>query len=176
MRRGRLALSVVALAIGLTGCSQAGTPQVSSEEAAQIGVATGRITVACGTADELRAFGGPGQPGLGGEQSIAISGARKLAAVYRHDHSHIYQGESVGAVVHDSILLLGTCRLGRARRLLTRTLRSSKTPQASGVSSSAAQRSATDSYTAAAPDSLSSSIANPPVRTAIVSTPAWRAA
>jgi hypothetical protein len=122
MSRRRWAGPVLALAFGLSGCSQAGMPQVSSDEAAKIGVATGRITVACGTAEELRAFGGPREPGLAGEESIAASGARKLAAVYRHDHSRIYQGESVGAVMNDSIALLGKCRLQRARRLLMRAM------------------------------------------------------
>jgi hypothetical protein len=42
--------------------------------------------------------------------------------VYRHDHSRIYQGESVGAVMNDSIALLGKCRLQRARRLLMRAM------------------------------------------------------
>jgi hypothetical protein len=110
----------VGLTLALAGCAQAGTPQVSSGEAASIGVATGRIAVACGTAEELRAFGGPHPPGLAGQESIAVSGARKLAEVYRHDHGHIYQGESVGAVLHDTISLLGDCGLGRARRLLRR--------------------------------------------------------
>jgi hypothetical protein len=97
-------------------------PQVPSQQAAQIGVATSRIAVACGTAEELRAFGRPPQPGLAGQDSIASSGALKLAAVYRHDHGHIYQGESVGAVVHDSIALLGDCGLNKARHVLRRAL------------------------------------------------------
>jgi hypothetical protein len=124
MRWRRLG-AAVGLAATLVGCGQAGMPQVSSDEAAKIGVATGRITVACGTAEELRAFGGPHEPGLAGQESIALSGARKLAAVYRNDHSRIYQGESVGAVVHDSIALLGNCKLDRARRFLKHALESS---------------------------------------------------
>lgn len=116
--------AVLGLAAAVAGCGQAGMPQVSSGEAARIGVATGRITVACGTAEELRAFGGPHQPGLAGQESIAVSGARKLAAVYRNDHSRIYQGETVGAMVHDSISLLGDCQLEKARGLLSRALSS----------------------------------------------------
>lgn len=114
--------TVVGLTAAVVGCGQAGMPQVSSQEAARIGVATGRITEACGTAEELRAIGGRRQPGLAGQASIAISGARKLASVYRNDHARIYQGESVGAVVHDSIALLGQCGLVRARQLLRRAL------------------------------------------------------
>lgn len=117
----RSALTAAAV-LALTGCAQGGMPQVSSQEAAELGVGTGRITVACGTADELRAFGGSHPQGLAAQQSIALSGARKLSEVYRHDQSHIYQGESVGAVLHDTISLLGHCRLGRARSLLLRAL------------------------------------------------------
>jgi hypothetical protein len=113
--------AVVTLAAA--GCGEAGTPYVTLSEAAKLGVGTGRITVACGTADELRAFGGGHPAGLAAQESIASSGVRKLAAVYRHDQTHTYQGESVGAVLHDSLSLLGDCRLDRARALLLRVLR-----------------------------------------------------
>jgi hypothetical protein len=115
-------LALVALAGALAGCSQAGVPRVSLSEAARIGVATERIAVACGTAAELRAFAGPNPPGLKDQESIALSGTRKLAAVYAHDHSRIYQGESVGAVVHDSISLLKGCGLPTGQKALQRAL------------------------------------------------------
>lgn len=100
-------------------------PYVTLSEAAELGVGTSRITAACGTADELRAFGEPDPRRLASQESIAISGVRKLAAVYRHDRSHTYQGESVGAVIHDTISLLGECRLERARTRLVGVLRHS---------------------------------------------------
>lgn len=121
MRARLLMLTLGALMAA--GCSQAGTPQVSTKEAAKIGVATSRITVACGAAGELRAFGGARPRGLATQESIALSGARKLAAVYAHDQSHIYQGESVGGVVHESISLLDSCGLPKAGKLLLTALR-----------------------------------------------------
>lgn len=105
------------------GCSEAGTPYVSLQEAAKIGVATSRITTACGDAEELAALGPPPKRHLGRQESIAISGVRKLAGVYAHDHSHIYQGESVGGVVNDSLSLLRSCGLPSARRALLRAIR-----------------------------------------------------
>ena len=120
--RGRLTGLLVLAAMAAGGCSQAGMPGVSLTEAAQLGVGTNRIAVACGTADELKAFGGPHPSGLAAEESIAISGVRKLAAVFDRDQRDIYQGESVGAVVHDSIALLDGCGLIRARALLIRVL------------------------------------------------------
>jgi hypothetical protein len=110
------------MAIAAAGCGQAGMPYVTLDEAARLGVGTGRITVACGTADELRAFGGAQARGLTAQESIAESGVQKLAAVYGHDQTHTYQGESVGAVLHDTASLLGTCRLDQARRQLLRVL------------------------------------------------------
>lgn len=126
MRSRRLVIALaLAAAVQSAGCSQAGMPFVSLGEAAKLGVATTRITVACGTADELRAFGGARPRGLAAEESIALSGARKLAGVYAHDQTRTYQGESVGGVVHDSISLLANCRLPKARKLLLKALKQS---------------------------------------------------
>jgi hypothetical protein len=118
----RRVVLLAALAVGLAGCSQPGTQLPYPGEAAKVGVATERIAVACGYAYQQRAFGGPNPPGLGHLSSIAVSGARKLAGVYSRYQSEIFQGESIGAVVHDSISLLGRCRLPAARRILTRAL------------------------------------------------------
>lgn len=122
IRRTWAGWSTLAVAVLAAGCSQAGTPQVSTREAAKIGVATSRITAACGTAGELRAFGGARPRGLARQESVALSGARKLAGVYAHDQSHIYQGDSVGGVVHDSISLLDSCGLPKAGELLLAAL------------------------------------------------------
>jgi hypothetical protein len=113
----------VAVAVGLVGaaagCAQPGT-QVSMTEAAKLDVATNRISVACGYAEELGASGRRrASPEFAFVESIAVSGARKLASVYAADQSHIYQGESVGAVVGDSISLLGDCGLPQAREMLS---------------------------------------------------------
>jgi hypothetical protein len=82
-------------------------------------VATSRISVACGYLEELTATSGrraaAQRPWI---ESIAVSGVRKLASVYAHDQSDIYQGESVGAIVNDSISLLHDCGLSGARKVL----------------------------------------------------------
>jgi hypothetical protein len=121
-RATRALLTLAVAAVLVAGCSQAGTPQVSTKEAAKIGVATSRMTVACGRTGELRAFGGARPRGLAAQESIAVSGARKLAAVYAHDQTHIYQGESVGGLVHESLSLLDNCGLSRAGKLLLAVL------------------------------------------------------
>lgn len=118
---GRRLVSVAVLlalaAVCLGGCAQPGTPAPSAE-AAKLDVATGRISVACGYLEELTAFPGRHAPQRPWIESIAVSGARKLASVYAHDQSSIYQGESVGAIVNDSISLLHDCGLSGARKVL----------------------------------------------------------
>lgn len=114
-------MAVLALALAAPACSQPGT-QVSTTQAAELDVATSRISVACGYAEELGAQGPPSAAARGRVESIAASGAAKLASVYARDETDIYQGESVGAIVHDSISLLGDCDLPGARRMLERAL------------------------------------------------------
>jgi hypothetical protein len=112
---------LAALALCGVGCSEPGT-QPPASAAAKLGVATSRISVACGYADELMAFGGKHAPGLGVIESIATSGAAKLAGVYRRNQTWIFQGESVAGIVHDSISLLGGCDLPGARQVLVDAL------------------------------------------------------
>jgi hypothetical protein len=115
--RAALALAAIGLALGGAGCAQPGTPAPPAE-AAKLDVATSRMSVACGYAAELTAYGNPHPPGLDWVESIAVSGARKLAGVFAHDQTDIYQGESIGAVVNDSISLMRDCRLSSARVVL----------------------------------------------------------
>ena len=119
--RGAIALAVLALAAGVAGCAKPGTP-VPSKQADELDVATSRISVACGYEEEATATGHPHPKLLGWIQSIAVSGADKLASVYARDQSDIYQGESVGAIVGDSISLLAGCRLPAARHVLEQAL------------------------------------------------------
>ena len=112
----------------VSGCAQPGTV-APEEEAAKLGVATENISLACGYAWELTAFGGSRPPGLAGVESSAVAGARKLASVYAHDPSDLYQGESVGSIVSDSISLLSECGLPSARNLLQRALARSIHPR-----------------------------------------------
>lgn len=107
----------LALVTAITGCAKPGTP-VPSKQSDELDVATSRISVACGYEEELTATGAPNPKALAWIESVAVSGAQKLAFVYARDQSDIYQGESVGAIVGDSISLLAGCRLPAARHVL----------------------------------------------------------
>ena len=109
------------LATALAGCAQPGT-QVPKAQAAKLGVGTGEISTACGYLEELTAFGGRKGKNLAPIDSMAQTGARKLAAVYARDQTDIYQGESVGAVLGDSISLLHDCGLTGPEKTLERAL------------------------------------------------------
>jgi hypothetical protein len=122
-KTSQFAVPVAALAaLVLAGCVHPGTP-VPSKQADELDVATSRISVACGYEEELTATGAPNPKGLSGIEAIAVSGAVKLASVYKDYQSDIYQGESVGAIVNDSISLLAGCRLPAARKVLEQALR-----------------------------------------------------
>jgi hypothetical protein len=121
MRAPATAIASLVLAASAAGCAQPGS-QASKAQAARLSVATGSIATACGYAEELTAFGGRHPKGLGPVEAMAVSGARKLASVYRHDQTDLYQGESIAALVQDTISLLGDCGLPRARSVLLRAL------------------------------------------------------
>ena len=107
--------------MALAGCAQPGT-QAPKAQAAKLGVGTGDISAACGYLEELTAFGGRRGKNLAPIESMAATGARKLIAVYAEDQTDIYQGESVGAVLGDSISLLHDCRLTGAEKTLEQAL------------------------------------------------------
>ena len=119
----RCGLAALALALTsvIAGCAPPGTP-VASKQASELDVATSRMSVACGYEEEITATGLADSRELTWIGSIAVSGATKLAYVYARDQSDIYQGESVGAIVNDSISLLAGCRLRTARLVLERAL------------------------------------------------------
>ncbi len=106
----------------LAGCAPPGTP-VQKIQAAKLGVATSSISTACGYAWELTAFGGRHAAGLAAQESTAVSAAHKLATVYAHSPSDIYQGESVGSILGDTINLLDECRLPGAKKVLQQALK-----------------------------------------------------
>ncbi len=122
-RRERLALAGPLLAglVLAAGCAQPGTPLATSE-AAKVGVATSSLSTACGYAWELTAFGGRRPGGLAAQESTALAAAHKLAGVYASSPSDIYQGESVGSIVSDTITLLDECRLPGAQGVLKQAL------------------------------------------------------
>ena len=109
------------IATALAGCAQPGT-QVPEAQAAKLGVGTGDISTACGYLEELTAFGGRKGKNLASIESMAQAGARKLAAVYAHDQTDIYQGDSIGALLGDSISLLHDCGLTGPEKTLERAL------------------------------------------------------
>ena len=111
------ACALVALAAAAAGCAQPGT-QAPRPEAAQLFHATGDISLACGYAEELTAFGGPHPAGLPSQDTMAVFGARLLLKVWSHSRTWIYQGESINGVVSDSISLLGECGLTKAEHFL----------------------------------------------------------
>lgn len=117
----RLVVSVATvaalLATALAGCAQPGT-QAPKAQAAKLAVGTADISNACGYVEELTAFGGRKAKNLAPLESMAQTGARKLIAVYARDQTGIYQGESIGAVLGDSISLLRDCRLTAAEKML----------------------------------------------------------
>jgi hypothetical protein len=118
------ALSAViagALAAGLAGCAQPGA-QPTQEQAAKLTVGASDISTACGYRWELTAFAGRRGNQLGPIESMAETGAQKLAVVYAQDQTGIYQGDSIGALLGDSISLLGECGLTGPERTLERAL------------------------------------------------------
>jgi hypothetical protein len=114
-------LGAVIAAACAAGCAPPGTP-VQKIQAAKLGVATSTISAACGYAWELTAFGGRHPKGLAAQESTAVAAAHKLATVYRHSPSDIYEGESVGSIVSDTITLLDECGLSGAKRVLQHAL------------------------------------------------------
>jgi hypothetical protein len=128
IRRSRaraLPIAGALLGAALAGCAQPGT-QVPKADAAKLGVGTADVSTACGYLEELTAFGARKGKRLTPIESMAQTGARKLAAVYAHDQTDIYQGDSIGAVLGDSISLLHDCGLTGAAKTLERALASQR--------------------------------------------------
>lgn len=121
LARRVLASAAAVLAAALGGCAQPGT-QAPKPQAAKLAVGTGDISAACGYVEELTAAGGATRRSLDPIESMAQTGAHKLAGVYAKDQSDIYQGESIGAVLGDSISLLHDCGLTGPAKTLERAL------------------------------------------------------
>jgi hypothetical protein len=121
MGPGARLLAATMASLVLVACAPPGT-SLQKIQAARVGVATSDISAACGYADELTAFGGRHPRGLAAQQATAVSAAHKLASVYAQSPSDIYQGESVGSVVSDTITLLDECGLTSAEKVLQQAL------------------------------------------------------
>ncbi len=74
----------------------------------------------------MTAFSGDHRADLANLEASATSSARKLASVYRRNPAWIYQGETVGKIVHDGVAMLRRVRASRR----------GERAQRSGVSSS----------------------------------------
>ncbi|MBV9797160.1 MAG: hypothetical protein JO039_03855 [Solirubrobacterales bacterium] len=118
--RLRRASALALCGLAVAGCTQPGS-QAPKAQAAKLSHATGDISLACGYAQELTAFGGPNQPGVGTQESMALEGAHLLVSVWSHNPMWVYQGETISGVVSDSISLLGNCGLTRAQGYLRHT-------------------------------------------------------
>lgn len=113
----RALAAAVGAALALTGCG-ALPPQAPLPYAKKLDSATSGISTACGLASQVTAFPGDHHADLATLEVTASASARKLARVYRRNSSWVYQGETVGQIVSDSLSLLDSCGLSRARAAL----------------------------------------------------------
>jgi len=116
MRRAPVAVALLAV-LSVCGCG-APPPQAPLPYAAKLDSATGSISTTCGEAAQVTAFPGDHRTDLLTLEATAGSAARKLASVYHRDPNWIYQGDTIRQIVHDSLSMLGSCGLHRARALL----------------------------------------------------------
>ena len=120
---GHLGALASVLALLMASCAQPGT-QAPKAQAAKLAVGTSDISTACGYLEEVRAFGPASPHSLAAIESMAQTGARKLAFVYAHDQNEIYQGDSIRALLGDAISLIQDCGLTGPERTLQQALRS----------------------------------------------------
>jgi hypothetical protein len=81
------------------------------------------ISNACGLTYQMTALAGGTQPDLSGPEAVATHEALKLATVYTRNPKWIYQGETVAAIVSDSLSTLAECGLVHAKAALERAAR-----------------------------------------------------
>lgn len=117
----RISATAAVAVLVLAGCAQPGT-QAPRSQAAKLAVGTSDISAACGYREELTAFGASKGKDLSSIKTMAQTGAKKLAGVYAQDQTDIYQGDSIGALLGDSISLLHDCGLTGAEQTLKRAL------------------------------------------------------
>jgi hypothetical protein len=116
----RLALLAVALVLAVAGAGCGPTPpQAPPAQAKKLDSATGDIAAACGLSYQVTAFSREDRADLATLEASATSSARKLASVYRRNPSWIYQGETVGKLVHDGVAMLRACGLRDAASALS---------------------------------------------------------
>jgi hypothetical protein len=112
-------IAVLAATVAVAGCG-ATPPQAPHAEAAKLGASTGDISTECGLSFQVTAFPGDHRKQLASLESQAMASARSLASVYHRNRAWIYQGETVGQIVVDSLSMLHSCGLTGAERTLLR--------------------------------------------------------
>ncbi len=115
--RPRPLLTVVVVVVVVGGCGPP-PPQAPLLDAKKLDASTGAISSACGESYQLRAFAVGDRRDLLTLEVTATAAARKLASVYAQNPSWIYQGDTVGEIVHDGISMLRSCRLRVAAKAL----------------------------------------------------------
>ncbi|MGH2886411.1 MAG: hypothetical protein ACRDPA_27550 [Solirubrobacteraceae bacterium] len=106
------------VALGAAGCGPT-PPQAPLAQAKKLDSATGDIATACGLTYQVTAFPGDHSAELADLEGSATSSARKLASVYAGNPAWIYQGATVGKIVHDAVAMLRACGLRDAAGALS---------------------------------------------------------
>jgi hypothetical protein len=126
----KLAPLLLASAVALAGAGCGPTPpQAPYAQAKKLDAATSDIAAACGLTYQVTAFPGDHRAELARLESSATSSARTLASVYRRNPAWIYQGETVGKIVHDGVAMLRACGL----RVAASTLNAAASRRASDI-------------------------------------------
>jgi hypothetical protein len=121
--RRSVPLAATLLALAMTGCGPQ-QPQAPLPQAKKLDESLSGISTACGETYQLTAFPGKREPYLATLEATAISDSQKLTSVYARNPAWIYQGETVGQIVKDSISALRSCGLERAATALARGTKS----------------------------------------------------
>jgi hypothetical protein len=106
------------VALGAAGCGPT-PPQAPFAQAKKLDSATSDIATACGLTYQITAFPGDHRAELANLEGSATSSTRKLASVYARNPGWIYQGETVGEIVHDAVAMLRACGLRDAAGALS---------------------------------------------------------
>ncbi len=115
----RRLVACLAAAVALAGAGCGATPpQAPFAQAKKLESATGDISTDCGLSYQVTAFPGDHRADIANLEASATSSARKLASVYRRNPAWIYQGDSVRRIVDDGFVMLRTCGLNGAARVL----------------------------------------------------------
>ncbi len=119
--RRLVACLVIAVAVGVAlavaGCG-ATAPQAPFAQAKKLDSATGDISTDCGLSYQVTAFPGDHRADIANLDASAASSARRLASVYARNPAWIFQGDTVRQIVDDGFVMLRTCGLNGAARVL----------------------------------------------------------